>query len=297
MPAPQNDPGQELSSINFASMLAGPLIACVNAQTAAAMSAVNFIREIGFKRVPDDLTPGATQIGDPVYVSFKYPKEVAPYQPPGPGTLTLTITGEGSGYTDRPKITVAGGSGSGAIVEGIVEDGKVIGANVISPGSGYTGTLTVLVDGPPQTTGATKATAKATFAPGPGAVPAQIQTMAIEVPFLAMVPIPYLRIDDVTIDFNAKIDSIEYQKIDTSLAVGLDLSILKYSQSQLTKFHVSASYQRNTQQGTNVARTYSMAVHIKAVQDEIPKGMEKILDILETCIRAQPVAIPPPVAQ
>jgi hypothetical protein len=296
MPNPALDHAQELSSINFASMLGGPLIACVEAQTQAAMSAVNFIREVGFKKIPDDLNPNATQIGEPVYVSFKYPKEVAPYQPPGPGTLTVTITEKGSGYKDRPKITISGGGGTGAIVEGIVDaDGKVTSANIISPGSGYSGTPNATVDDPPSGTNTVQAKATATFVPGPGAVPAQIQMMAIEVPILAMVPIPYLRIEDVTIDFNVKIDSMEYQKVDTSLAVGVDLAWYKYSQNALTKLKVSASYQRNTQQGTSVARTYSMAVHIKAVQDEIPKGMEKILDILETCINAQPVGIPAPV--
>jgi hypothetical protein len=37
-----------------------------------------------------------------------------------------------------------------------------------------------------------------------------------------------------------------------------------------------------------------MAVHIKAVQDEMPAGMQKVLDILESNMRAQPVSAPTP---
>ena len=45
------NPGQELSSIDFASMLGGPLVAVIDAQAQAAMSTVNFIKEVGFKKV------------------------------------------------------------------------------------------------------------------------------------------------------------------------------------------------------------------------------------------------------
>ena len=54
------------------------------------------------------------------------------------------------------------------------------------------------------------------------------------------------------------------------------------------KLKVSTSYQRTTSQGNTVDRTYSMAVHIKAVQDEMPAGMEKILGILEGAITSTP---------
>jgi hypothetical protein len=69
------NPGQELASIDFASMLGGPLIAAVNAQAQAAMSAVNFIKEVGFKKIKDDQDPTASETGDPIYVTFKYPTD------------------------------------------------------------------------------------------------------------------------------------------------------------------------------------------------------------------------------
>ncbi|SEQ79493.1 hypothetical protein [Arthrobacter sp. OV608] len=58
------------------------------------------------------------------------------------------------------------------------------------------------------------------------------------------------------------------------------------------KLKVSTSYQKNTQTGTKVDRTYSMAVHIRAVQEELPAGLEKILGILEDSIKSQPMKAP-----
>ena len=75
-----SEPGRELASIDFESMLGGPLRAVVNAQAQAAMSSVNFIKSVGFKpgNVED---PTKAETGEPIYVAFKYPKELAPFQP------------------------------------------------------------------------------------------------------------------------------------------------------------------------------------------------------------------------
>ena len=141
------NPGQELSSIDFESMIGGPLIAVVNAQAQAALSTVNFIKSVGFKAGESD-DPEASDTGDPIYVTFKYPKEISPYQP-------------------------------------------------AVPASGDT--------------------------PATPAVPAQIQQMKLEVPILTMLPIPFIRIEETTIDFNAKITSMEYRKVDTNLKVDASL--------------------------------------------------------------------------
>jgi hypothetical protein len=219
------NPGQELASIDFASMLGGPLIAAVNAQAQAAMSAVNFIKEVGFKKIKDDQDPTASETGDPIYVTFKYPKEVSPYQP---------------AVAAVPAVVDAAG-------------------NVVTPA-----------------------------VPAKAAVPAVFETQKLEVPILTMLPIPYLRIDDVTIDFKAKIDSVEYQRVDTSLKIDAALEVKQRWPSGSAKLNVSVAYQRTTQQGETVTRTFSMDVHIKAVQDEMPGGMERVLGILEDGIRSQP---------
>ena len=113
------NPGQELSSINFGSLIGGPLCAVIEAQTQAARSTADFIKSVGFD--PNN---------NPIYVSFKYPKEVAAYQPAV--DAHVTISNPGAGYsTTPPAVTTAGG----LTFTATVLDGKVTGIN-------FTGTST-----------------------------------------------------------------------------------------------------------------------------------------------------------
>jgi hypothetical protein len=77
------DPGQELSSIDFESMIGGPLVAVVRAQAQAAESTVAFIKQVGFKKAADGTGEKYDDqvVGDPVYVTFKYKRLIAPETP------------------------------------------------------------------------------------------------------------------------------------------------------------------------------------------------------------------------
>jgi hypothetical protein len=295
-----SEPARELSSIDFQAMLGGPLIAVVNAQAQSAMSSVNFIKAVGFK--PGDTSdPRNPQVGDPIYVSFKYPKEVAPYTPAVPAQVTgVTVTTPGAGYTTAPKVTASGGGGSGSgltLTAALGTGGSVASISITNPGSGYTSAPTLAIDAPPS--GGTQAVATATFQEAQAAVPAQFQEMSLDVPILTMLPIPFIRIEETTIDFNAKINSVEEAKTDESFKISAELDAkVQYPPAfsiATVNLKVATSYQKNTQTGSKVDRTYSMAVHIRAVQDEMPAGMEKILGLLEDAIKAQPVKAPPAV--
>lgn len=220
-------PGQELSSIDFESMIGGPLIAVVHAQAQSAIATVDFIKSVGFKPTGDEIEPGEDSgVGDPIYVSFKYPKELAPYQP-----------------------------AQAAVPAGVAADGTAIPA-----------------------------------VPAVDAVPAVYETHELTVPILTMLPIPYIRIEETTIDFNAKINSVEYIKTDSTFKISAELKVKHSWLVGSVKLKVNTSYQRNSQQGNTVNRTYSMAVHVRAVQDEMPAGMEKLLGILEDAITSTPAA-------
>ena len=228
-------PGQEISSLDFASMIGGPLIAVVNAQAQAAMSTVNFIKEVGFKKpAQEQIAGGDTSTMDPIYVTFKYPKEIQPYQP---AVAAIPAFAGDAANPPRPAV------------------------------------------------------------PAVAAVPAVWETQQLQVPILTMLPIPFIRVDLTTIDFNAKINSVEYTKTDTNLKVDAGLEAKAGWLWGSAKLKVNTSYQRTTQQGSTVERTYSMAVHVKAVQDEMPAGMEKILNSLEEAITARPTNAPAPVVQ
>lgn len=288
------EPGRELSSINFEAMLGGPLVAVVNAQAQSAMTSVNFIKSVGFKPLLDaegKVVPG--QVGDPIYVTFKYPKEVAPYKPAVPAALVaIVMDDEGNGYDDNapPSVTI-GGSG-GATARAKVSSGRVTEIELTSGGSGYTAAPTLTIAAPPSGATAKQATARVIFRAAEDSVSAEYRDMKLEVPILTMLPIPFIRIEETTIDFNAKINSVEESKTDSSFKFDASLdATVKYPpvfSIATVNLKVSTSYQKNTSSGSKVDRTYSMSVHIRAVQDEMPAGTERVLGILEDAIRSVP---------
>lgn len=289
--------GQELASIDFASMLGGPLVAVVNAQSQAALSTVNFIKSVGFEPSTVD-ADGHTVPGQPIYVDFKYPKEIAPFQPATDVVQSVTVGTPGAGYTSAPTVTFTGGganaSGASAVAT-VSAAGTVTGITVTNGGSGYTADPTVALTGGGTGAGFTAATANATHK-STLAAPAQFQEMKLSVPILSMLPIPSIQLLETTIDFHAKLTSVEFSKTDTSLGIKADLTVQQGWPGGSAKLNVSVSYQTKTSSGVTVDRTYSMDVHIKAVQTELPAGMDRILGILEKAMREQPVKALPPVA-
>lgn len=288
------EPGRELSSINFEAMLGGPLVAVVNAQAQSAMTSVNFIKSVGFKPLLDangQVVPG--QVGDPIYVTFKYPKEIAPFKPAVPAAIVAIVVDDaGSGYDDGTPPSVTIGGNGGATARAKVSGGVVTEIELQSAGSGYTAAPTVTIAAPPNAAGARTATARAIFRAAEPAAPAEFRDMKLEVPILTMLPIPFIRIEETTIDFNAKINSVEEAKTDSSFKIDASLdATVKYPplfSVATVNLKVNTSYQKNTSSGSKVDRTYSMSVHIRAVQDEMPAGTERILGILEDAIRSVP---------
>jgi len=190
-------PGQELASLDFESLIGGPLVAIVHAQAQAALATANFIKQVGFKPPAGTQTATEQTTGEPATVTFTYKKMV-------------------------PK---ADGSG---------EEEK-------------TATLTV--------------------------------------PFLAMLPIPYLRVEEANVDFLAKINSVQFRQVDTNLEVKGELEAKAGWLWGSARLKVTTTYQRQTKEGSTVTRDYSMGVKVKAVQEEMPGGLAKLLSILESLIK------------
>lgn len=270
------NPGQELSSINFGALIGGPLVAVIEAQTMAARATADFIKTVGFD-----------EENKPVYVEFKYPKEIAPYKPAVPAQITgISVIAEGSGYTDGTLPVVFSGTG-GAQANAIVEGGKVVRVELIEPGT-YAAAPTATITANPGS-GATLAVQ---FQAAVAAVDAKYQDMKFEVPILTMLPIPFIRVEEATIDFNAKINSMETQSQSTDAAISGNLEVRQRWPGGGAKLSVSASYQKKTASGSTVERTYSMQIHVRASQDEMPAGMEKLLGILEGAMKATPLPAP-----
>ena len=268
------NPGQELSSIDFQSMIGGPLSAIVDAQAQAALSTVDFIKAVGFTPDTEDETTGVVTPGTPVYVSFKYPKMVAPYQPAIKGVVkTISVQTGGSDYVVGDVLTILGdGSGATASVTTVSATGNISGVTLVNSGTDYeAGNLAV--SGGVGTGAILTVTIE-----DKEAVQAVFDEMQLEVPILTMLPIPFIRVEEGEIDFHAKITSMEYTRVGSKFkgstsfgyksstsggasgGTGVITSLFakssvkaKYSSS--VNFKVNASYQRTSRQGSKVDKT------------------------------------------
>jgi hypothetical protein len=120
--------------------------------------------------------------------------------------------------------------------------------------------------------------------------------MNLDVPILAILPIPFIRIEEFNLAFNAKIDSMESSQVDTSTSISGTLSVNERWPSGSAQLSVSASHQSKSTTGTEVQRSYALSITVKAIQDDMPRGMEKVLGILDRAMREQPSAAPLPIA-
>jgi Protein of unknown function (DUF2589) len=100
--------------------------------------------------------------------------------------------------------------------------------------------------------------------------------VSIRVPLLAMLPIPSLRIEHAIIVFNVKLNSVETSTVAQTIGVNAEVK----GGFGPVSFKVSASYQRQSSTGVKVEKEYALNINVKCVQDEIPAGLEKILNML-----------------
>lgn len=123
-----------------------------------------------------------------------------------------------------------------------------------------------------------------------GNVTVTVKPFELTVPILTMLPIPFIRVEETTIDFNAKINSVQEATTANSSSLSTDLSAKAGWGPFSAKLKVSYSNKKTSTSGTKTERTYTMQVHVRAVQDELPAGTERLLGILEANIKEVPSA-------
>jgi len=107
-------------------------------------------------------------------------------------------------------------------------------------------------------------------------------TFKMKLPFLLMLPIPYIEVRDVTVEFNVKLSSV--QKTESSTAHEWNS---KVSASFWGGYKMSATYsgQYQSAQSGEVKKDYALDIKVQAGQAELPKGTARILDIFESVVR------------
>lgn len=177
----------ELGSIDFATIIGGPLDACVKAQSNASISTVSFIKEVGFE---DDNGESKLRMAN-----FKYKRNVAnPDYDPEDNTSSPTI----------------------------------------------------------------------------------VQDNEINVPFIALLNVPSFRIETCEVDFNVKLNSTYTKNVSNEFGINAGAS----GGFGPVKFKVDVSYKRSSSTGIKIEKEYSLGVKVKATNDEMPAGLERVLGLL-----------------
>jgi len=94
----------------------------------------------------------------------------------------------------------------------------------------------------------------------------ELSKMKIEVPFITLIPIPSLLVDEVILEFNATITHNVFENKE---------NVIKgRNNNQSTDY-----------QGRERQMEWHIGIKVEAKQDELPSGIEKILEILDTIVK------------
>lgn len=110
----------------------------------------------------------------------------------------------------------------------------------------------------------------------------------ITVPLLTIVPIPFIRIDDMTIDFKANVTSSTQSEDKTVKSLTKQAKASVGGGNFFIKAELEASISSKKDSESSKSSKYSVEttidVHVHAVQDAMPAGMAKMLNILTDTI-------------
>jgi len=112
-------------------------------------------------------------------------------------------------------------------------------------------------------------------------------TATLTVPLLSILNVPFIRIQDMTIDFDFTIHQIESKDLSTTKNGQLATSGGGQVWGVGVKTSLKASYSRKEDVKSSIERTATLKIHVKAAQDEMPAGLKEVLDMLKSSIQEQ----------
>jgi Protein of unknown function (DUF2589) len=128
--------------------------------------------------------------------------------------------------------------------------------------------------------------------------PADADMMTLEVPLLTILPIPFLRIETMDINFKASISQSTQTSDKTQSVVESSASLKAGGSYWFVKAEMSASVSAKkdttSSRDSRYAVEYTMDISVHAVQDDVPGGMAKVLNLLTESVdrklQARPTA-------
>lgn len=114
------------------------------------------------------------------------------------------------------------------------------------------------------------------------------RTVQLNVPLLTIVPIPYIAINSIDINFKASISASSSSVTENSSSSSLDVGAEVTAGLKVGPFHMDAKINANYSSKKDSKATeeskysveYTMDIAVKAGQDSMPAGLAKVLELL-----------------
>jgi len=106
----------------------------------------------------------------------------------------------------------------------------------------------------------------------------------LTVPFIMLMPIPYIEINILSIDLNVKLTSLDTTESSSNFESYAEVGVGASWFGNSVNFKGGFAYKANSKQTGSVSRDYSLDIHVQCGQSGLPKGTERILDMLESII-------------
>lgn len=110
------------------------------------------------------------------------------------------------------------------------------------------------------------------------------QEFKLTVPFLTMLPIPYIKVNEAVIEFNAKVTSTTESSSSSNFSTVVNASAGGSWWFASAKMNTKTSYQKQTSSTDTEKRTFDIHVRVNATNADMPGGTERILNMLEESI-------------
>ena len=118
--------------------------------------------------------------------------------------------------------------------------------------------------------------------------PKDSDLMSLEVPLLTIVPIPFLRIENMDIHFKASLSQSMETKDTVSSSLSSEAKVSGSARYWFFKADMSASVSSkkdsSSTRDSRYAVEYTMDINVHAVQDDVPGGLAKVLNLLNESV-------------
>lgn len=107
----------------------------------------------------------------------------------------------------------------------------------------------------------------------------------VQAPFLGLVPLPSLLVDDVQIDFQMEVTATETSKETSSSDTTVDASAnFKFGCFGSGSVNVNGKVSSSRENTRSTNQTAKYQVHVSARQQQPTEGLSKLMDIMASCV-------------